>query len=392
MPKIEQGELRKKDKLIVRSGQNDEVQKVIFPNGLQVGLPTQNFNHGIGLQNLDTAPNKTTNALYAVYDVLYFNGSAVDTGGGGGATPETFWSSEVSQSIFTTGSAAISGTLDVVEGITGSLTLLNDGTSYLKAGSNVTITSGTNGSVTIASTGARFEKWDPSAPPETAGDLDDEFRSALAGWTTFDPGSSGMTTVITNQGLLIDQPVIAGDKIAGVFKQFTTQSADYEHTFWSKWSWLSEDFSDYPGVFLWIGAADIVSAPSTSKIWTINLLREATAFYIDTQEVNNYSSFASSTPNAAVAVLGATVFGRIRVSYDLGTDTTTFSFDYSGDGVGWFKQKVRTISGHLSCIGVGVNNTGGSSKLHGTFEFFRSRDDADFFYVPSGSMVTKTKA
>jgi len=392
MPKIEQDELRKKDKLVVRSGQNNEVKKVIFPNGIQVGLPTQNFNHGINLPNMAAAPSKIDNALYAVDDILYFNGSVVSAGGGGGGG-DTFWSSNQSQSIFTTGSAVVAGELAVVAGITGSLTLLNDGTSYLKAGSNVAITSGSNGSITIATIApTTFEKWDPTAPPATAGSLDDEFTSALSGWTTFDPGSTGMTTSITNQGLLLDQPVIAGDKIAGVFKQFTTQSADYAYTFWSKWSWLSEDFTNYPGTFLWIGGADVVSAPTTSKIWTLNLIREGNHFYIDTQEFNNYSSFANSTPTAAVAVLGPTVFGRIRVSYNLVSDTTTYSFDYSGDGIGWFKQKVRTISGHLSCIGVGMNNVGGTSKLHGTFEFFRSRDDADFFYIPSGSMVAKTKA
>lgn len=40
-----------------------------------------------------------------------------------------------------------------VTNLTGSLTKLADGTSYLVAGSNVTITTGSNGSVTIASTG-----------------------------------------------------------------------------------------------------------------------------------------------------------------------------------------------------------------------------------------------
>jgi hypothetical protein len=39
------------------------------------------------------------------------------------------------------------------QGLSGSLTQLTDGTSYLIAGSNVTVTTGTNGSVTISSTG-----------------------------------------------------------------------------------------------------------------------------------------------------------------------------------------------------------------------------------------------
>ena len=62
------------------------------------------------------------------------------------------------------GDAAVSGTLNVLRelqvtgslmasNLTGSLTRLVNGTSYLVAGSNVTITSGTNGQVTISSTG-----------------------------------------------------------------------------------------------------------------------------------------------------------------------------------------------------------------------------------------------
>lgn len=44
-------------------------------------------------------------------------------------------------------------TLKATTGLSGSLTKLTDGTSYLIAGSNVTITTGSNGAVTIASTG-----------------------------------------------------------------------------------------------------------------------------------------------------------------------------------------------------------------------------------------------
>lgn len=47
----------------------------------------------------------------------------------------------------------ITGSLRVTNGISGSLTNLQDGTSYLIAGNNVTIFTGSNGSVTISSTG-----------------------------------------------------------------------------------------------------------------------------------------------------------------------------------------------------------------------------------------------
>lgn len=52
------------------------------------------------------------------------------------------------------GDVLASGSLVVKNGITGSLTQLSDGTSYLRAGSNITITSGSNGSVSIASSAA----------------------------------------------------------------------------------------------------------------------------------------------------------------------------------------------------------------------------------------------
>jgi hypothetical protein len=131
-------------------------------------------------------------------------------GGGGGGSSEQYWHSTTNDSIYTTGSVIIrgdetsldspfdvgsdvfffvsgsvqatdpnenrvavfggdlvvsgafllesdyleiTGTLVVTEGVSGSITKLADGTSYLIAGSNITITSQSNGSVVISSTG-----------------------------------------------------------------------------------------------------------------------------------------------------------------------------------------------------------------------------------------------
>lgn len=54
----------------------------------------------------------------------------------------------------TSGRVEVTGSLTTTLGLSGSLTRLHDGTTYLVAGSNITITSGSNGSVTIATTGA----------------------------------------------------------------------------------------------------------------------------------------------------------------------------------------------------------------------------------------------
>ena len=131
-------------------------------------------------------------------------------GGGGGGSSEQYWHSTTNDSIYTTGSVIIrgdetsldspfdvgsdvfffvsgsvqatdpnenrvavfggdlvvsgafllesdyleiTGTLVVTEGVSGSITKLADGTSYLVAGSNITIASQSNGSVVISSTG-----------------------------------------------------------------------------------------------------------------------------------------------------------------------------------------------------------------------------------------------
>ena len=51
------------------------------------------------------------------------------------------------------GDLVVSGNIHAKQGITGSITKVNDGTSYLIAGDNVVITSASNGSITIGATG-----------------------------------------------------------------------------------------------------------------------------------------------------------------------------------------------------------------------------------------------
>jgi hypothetical protein len=63
------------------------------------------------------------------------------------------------------GDIVTSGSLYAVNGLTGSLTKLVNGTDYLRAGSNVTLTTGSDGSVTIASTGGGgASNWNELSP------------------------------------------------------------------------------------------------------------------------------------------------------------------------------------------------------------------------------------
>jgi len=72
------------------------------------------------------------------------------TDGGSGGAYTLFVRDDV---VATISGSTFNGPVKFQQGLSGSLTRLLDGSSYLRAGSNVTITTGSNGSVTIASTG-----------------------------------------------------------------------------------------------------------------------------------------------------------------------------------------------------------------------------------------------
>ena len=87
MPKIEQSELRKKDFVTLKNADTGDVIKVIFPNGLQVGVPgVDTFNKGIILPNRSTAPLDTQNLLYVINGDIYFNGLLVAPSAGSNLT------------------------------------------------------------------------------------------------------------------------------------------------------------------------------------------------------------------------------------------------------------------------------------------------------------------
>jgi hypothetical protein len=173
------------------------------------------------------------------------NGSVlISSTGGGGNVTDDFFDSTTSGSIFTTGSVAfrgdeainspadkgtdvffyvsgssagnnkslfggdvvisgsvvsfgdimeVTGTLKVTNGISGSLTRLTDGTSYLIAGSNITITSASNGSITISG---------------QAGDI----TSVTAGTGLLGGGSSGDVTLDINDSVVA---TVSGSTFSG---------------------------------------------------------------------------------------------------------------------------------------------------------------------------------
>ena len=86
---------------------------------------------------------------YAVRGTTVFGGDVVVSGTLFGGSPLY-----IGDQVIARNGLVVTGTVSMVNGLSGSLTKLADGSSYLVAGTNVTIVSNSNGSVTISSTAA----------------------------------------------------------------------------------------------------------------------------------------------------------------------------------------------------------------------------------------------
>ena len=114
----------------------------------------------------------------------------------------------------------ITGTLIVTEGLSGSLTKLPDGTSYLIEGNNVTIVSNSNGSVTISSTGGGGDSFFSST---TAGSIFTTGSAAFRGQESIDSPSdkgtdvffyvSGSTGAVSNEKSLFGGDVVVSGSL-----------------------------------------------------------------------------------------------------------------------------------------------------------------------------------
>ena len=203
-----------KDKLIVKDRKTDEIHKIVFPHSVEFGIPNYpSFLEDVifynGLTGSLTKLVDGTSYLIAGTGVSINTGSKGEitissTGGGSGGTPGgsntqvqfneggVFAGSSGFAFDKTKNNLFVSGFVTASLGFTGSLTRLLDGTSYLIAGNDITISTGTNGSITISSnqsigsaedgsyTDGLFADFSTSTPVGTAVDRFNEILKALA--------------------------------------------------------------------------------------------------------------------------------------------------------------------------------------------------------------------
>ena len=140
---------------------NYSAQDTVIPNNGIIDLAKFNTSTGIGTDvflfvsgGISKKNVASANAVSVFGGDVHISGNLTVNGSspGGGGGGSQYWFESGSNNIFSTGSAEITGSLIVKSGISGSLTRLTDGSSYLVAGANIVVSSASNGSVTISST------------------------------------------------------------------------------------------------------------------------------------------------------------------------------------------------------------------------------------------------
>ena len=136
-------------------------------------------------------------------------------------------------------SLQVTGTLSATAGLSGSLTNLADGTSYLIAGSNVTIVTGSNGAVTISSTATGGGgSGDPNASyvvlSSTGSLANERVLTAGEGISVTDSGAGGNVTIALS-GLTVT---------ASVYSGYCTGSLQWNSTTWADFHTVPGNFTD----------------------------------------------------------------------------------------------------------------------------------------------------
>ena len=247
------------------------------------------------------------------------------------------------------------------------------------------ITGDGSGLTNLSFTGKTYDQWDAMLPPTTANSLDDEFTSSLAGWSTYNTGSTPFTSSVdtVRRRLILEQNDLSGnDVLAGLYKSApTASSGNYEYAVWTKTNLNTTDASNNPGAGLFV--AEDIAVSASANVYAIVLQSWGSVYRTSFQ---TWSSFNNVTDTTTKYVYNKAQFQRIRVSYASSGNQSTVGFDFSEDGVGWFELDSATYSGHLPYIGLVVNNDASTKQLRGQFDYFRVYDDSTFSYVPSGSI------
>ena len=184
--------LKKTDQLVIRTGREKNIDRVIFPNPVEIGLDSDSLRsalttHG-GLKLPVGKPSSTSNVLYNEAGVLKFNGEEVIT--------DTSGIVHMTR-LGVTGSIDIKGPMRV----TGGIVTDDAGSEYIRAGDRIQVQKNTDGSFTISADVQSGSGTGGSSDPQyltlaATSDLNNErVFTAGTGISVTDGGAGGQFTV-----------------------------------------------------------------------------------------------------------------------------------------------------------------------------------------------------
>lgn len=200
----------------------------------------------------------------------------------------------------------------------------------------------------------------PDLPPASPHANDDEFDDASIGgaWTDWDHGSVGTNTEGT-YGLKIANSNATGPKFAGLRRALP--SGDWSIV--TKVSLVAVLADDAAASLILL--EDATSATGDLKVFSLVYGSTGVALY--SQTWNDYQTFAATQASISADVGPTWIYLRVRKS------GSTYSQDFSHDGLSWMRLWTGTLAFTPAHIGLGCNNNGGAgtSECAGYFRFWR---------------------
>ena len=201
--------------------------------------------------------------------------------------------------------------------------------------------------------------WTPDYPPASAGALDDEFADVSGGlpggWTEYDHGTL-LTPVEGSEGFRMQMAAGTVNFLAGAYKS----DPGGDITVWTKVSLSATRVNSRVGL-AWFQDA----ASSTGDLHAVVMAYDTTSMYVITSTYTGYNTGVTNVITLTDVQGGSGLYFRTRRT------GTTYTFEWSSDGVGWMVLSSGAIAFVPLHVGL-IASSNGSAAGVAVSKFFRS--------------------
>jgi hypothetical protein len=215
--------------------------------------------------------------------------------------------------------------------------------------------------------GGSLSAWSPITPPETPGDLDDEFVNVgagiPAGWDEWDFGAV-LTPSVDLAGLKFEIVSGSSNRLCGGVKDLP--SGDFT-------MWTRVNLGGRRTGSLWAGLLLLQDRTSSTGDCALLALRNGNLTNVEVR-LDTYTAWNGATTN--VSTLTMAQGGPTDLWLAISRSGSTFSWWYSYNGEGWSRGGTFTLAYTPAQVGLGFNDNNSLNTPTARFNFFRYLDFA----------------